>query len=174
MTTAIYARNLSKLNTTVFLCPRPRKVSCRAVGMDELKAKLQENQESAPRITPAEQVRTLLSDQKYGMISTMSSSGPTKGYPSGALMPYVVDDKGRVICCLSDMSGHKRCDALGVMSINFRRVCFSLCAAIATVRSTSLLVYRLSQVLSSSSTFGQHAFASSGGATRAPHCTNPP
>ena len=83
-------------------------MACRAATLEDVQAKVAENQQSAPRISPAEHVRTLLKDQKYGTLSTISSSGPTKGYPSGAVMPYVVDEQGRVICCLSDMSGHKR------------------------------------------------------------------
>lgn len=85
-------------------------MACKAATMQEQSEILSKNEESAPRPTAAESVRTLIKNQKYGTVCTMASSGPASGYPSGALMPYAVDDKGRVMACLSNLSGHKRCE----------------------------------------------------------------
>jgi hypothetical protein len=68
------------------------------------------NEERAPRLTPAEELRTLISNEKYGTVCTRSGSGPTEGFPSGALTPFAVDDKGRFVCCLSNLSSHKKCE----------------------------------------------------------------
>ena len=67
------------------------------------------NEDSAARPKPAEQLRTLVASESYGTVCTISSSGPTEGYAAGALTPYAVDEQGRVFCCLSNLSSHKRC-----------------------------------------------------------------
>ena len=77
--------------------------------MDEQSERLARNEEIAPRPTAAECVRTLIQNQKFGTVCTVAASGPSSGYPSGALMPYAADEKGRVMACLSNLSGHKRC-----------------------------------------------------------------
>ena len=71
---------------------------------------LKANEASAARPTPAEHLRTLVELAKFGTISTLACSGPTKGYPSGAIFPYATDDRGGIICALSNLSGHKRCE----------------------------------------------------------------
>ena len=67
------------------------------------------NEDSAARPEPAEQLRTLVANESYGTVCTISSSGPTEGYAAGALTPFAVDDQGHVFCCLSNLSSHKRC-----------------------------------------------------------------
>jgi hypothetical protein len=69
---------------------------------------LARHEKAVPRLTAAEELKTLVCNQKYGTICTMASSGKAKGYPSGAIMPYCVDTKGKVIACLSNLSPHKR------------------------------------------------------------------
>lgn len=66
------------------------------------------NEENAARLTPAEELRTLVESVKFGTLSTLASSGPIKGYPLGSVLPYAIDDKGRIICALSNLSSHKK------------------------------------------------------------------
>lgn len=72
------------------------------------------NEESAARLTPAEELRTLVASEKYGTVCTISSSGPTAGYAAGSVTPFAVDDQGRVMCCLSNLSSHKQCGAAAI------------------------------------------------------------
>lgn len=76
------------------------------------------NEEFAARLTPAEQLRTLVANESYGTVCTISSSGPTEGYAAGALTPFAVDEQGRVFCCLSNLSSHKRCVHLSVCYVS--------------------------------------------------------
>eukprot|EP00892_Ulva_mutabilis_P009162 jgi/Ulvmu1/6618/UM003_0255.1 len=66
------------------------------------------NEESAARLTPAEELRTLVECAKFGTISTLACAGPTKGYPMGSLLSYATDEEGRIICALSNLSSHKK------------------------------------------------------------------
>lgn len=66
------------------------------------------NEANAARLTPAEELRTIVESVKFGTLSTFASSGPIKGYPLGSVLPYAVDDKGRIICALSNLSSHKK------------------------------------------------------------------
>jgi putative heme iron utilization protein len=59
------------------------------------------------RLTPAEEIRTIIACQKFGTVCTISSEKAIQGFPAGAVMPYAVDACGRIICCLSDLSSHK-------------------------------------------------------------------
>ena len=65
---------------------------------------------SVARLRPAEDLRTLVELAKFGTISTLACSGPTKGYPLGSILSYATDDHGRIICALSNLSSHKRCE----------------------------------------------------------------
>lgn len=115
----------SKLSLPVPLCPFARSVRMYTKAPEhdtgtqapqELNPEFQKeieayqaNEDAAARLTPAEELRTLVSNESYGTVCTISSAGLTEGYASGALTPFAVDDQGRVICCLSNLSSHKRC-----------------------------------------------------------------
>lgn len=68
-------------------------------------ARLQEQQSKAPKLTFAEEVRTLI-DQSlhFGVISTNSASH--RGYPSGSVVGFMLDDAGLPFFSFSTMSGH--------------------------------------------------------------------
>lgn len=68
------------------------------------------NEQNAARLTPAEELRTLVDVAKFGTLSTFASSGAVKGYPLGSVLSYATDDQGRIICALSNLSSHKKCD----------------------------------------------------------------
>lgn len=67
-----------------------------------------ENEQNAARLTPAEEIRTLVDCAKFGTLSTFASTGPVKGYPLGSVLSYATDDQGRIICALSNLSSHKK------------------------------------------------------------------
>jgi hypothetical protein len=69
--------------------------------------KLQKHQSSVPKISLAEEVKTLISTSKgFGIISTNSQQYP--GYPTGSLVAFQVDDDRLPFFSLSTMSAHTR------------------------------------------------------------------
>jgi hypothetical protein len=88
---------------------RSQPLACMAAASEDVSDKVAANEKNAPRISSAEHVRTLLATNKYATLCTISSASRTAGFPFGAATPYAVDIQGRVICCLSNLSGHKRC-----------------------------------------------------------------
>lgn len=67
----------------------------------------QQHQSIAPRLSLAEEARTLIANGKFGVISTLASSPSTSGWPSGSVVEYVaaVAD-GRPLFCFSSLSPH--------------------------------------------------------------------
>lgn len=59
---------------------------------------------SVPEPSFAEQVRTLLHLARTGTLSTVSRKHP--GWPFGSLMPYALDDHGRLVFLISVMAMH--------------------------------------------------------------------
>jgi putative heme iron utilization protein len=85
----------------------------------------QTHQASAPRLSLAEEARTLVNNGKFGVISTISAKEPT-GFPSGSVVEYSADSTGRPIFSFSSLSPHTgdvltdgRC-SLTVMADGFR------------------------------------------------------
>ena len=85
----------------------------------------QTHQASVPRLTLAEEARTLISNGKFGVISTISSKEPV-GFPSGSVVEFAADASGRPIFSFSSLSPHTgdvradgRC-SLTVMADGFR------------------------------------------------------
>jgi len=85
----------------------------------------QTHQATAPRLSLAEEARTLVNNGNFGVISTISSKEPT-GYPSGSVVEYSADSTGRPIFSFSSLSSHTgdvltdgRC-SLTVMAEGFR------------------------------------------------------
>lgn len=78
---------------------------------EEMKKEIEaykENEKNAARLTPAEELRTLVASAKFGTLSTLASTGAIKGYPLGSVLPYAIDDDGNIICALSNLSSHKK------------------------------------------------------------------
>lgn len=68
---------------------------------------LQSHQSSAPRLSLAEEVRTMItSSTGHGVISTNSLQFP--GYPTGSIVAFELDDDGLPFFSLSTMSAHTR------------------------------------------------------------------
>ena len=85
----------------------------------------QTHQASVPRLSLAEEARTLVNNAKFGVISTLSSKEPA-GFPSGSVVEYTADATGRPIFSFSSLSPHTgdvltdgRC-SLTVMADGFR------------------------------------------------------
>lgn len=85
----------------------------------------QTHQATAPRPSLAEEARTLVSNGKFGVISTLSSKDPV-GYPSGSVVEFAADASGRPVFSFSSLSPHTgdvrtdgRC-SLTVMADGFR------------------------------------------------------
>jgi len=63
------------------------------------------HQESCPRPTWAEEIRTIM-EQKEGFAVLSTQSKKFDGYPLGSIVGYAVDDKGRPFFSFSGMSSH--------------------------------------------------------------------
>ncbi|CAE8602766.1 unnamed protein product [Polarella glacialis] len=67
--------------------------------------KLRDHQATAPRLDAATEVRTLVEyNHGWGVMSTNSGSMP--GYPSGSVVGFAPDEKGRPLMVFSSMSDH--------------------------------------------------------------------
>ncbi|KAI7841182.1 hypothetical protein COHA_005148 [Chlorella ohadii] len=64
-----------------------------------------EHQATAARISLPEEARTLVAYGKFGVLATQAR-GELEGYPSGSVVEYAADDKGRPIFAFSTMSPH--------------------------------------------------------------------
>ena len=63
-------------------------------------------QEENPRLSLAEQARTLMHVGRVGMLSTLSERHPD--WPFGSVMPYGLDDRGRPTFLISSLAMHTR------------------------------------------------------------------
>mmetsp|Transcript_45496 Transcript_45496/g.106349 ORF Transcript_45496/g.106349 Transcript_45496/m.106349 type:complete len:351 (+) Transcript_45496:44-1096(+) len=90
-----------------------------------LQQRVREHQESAPKLDPATEVRTLVEyNHGFAVMSTNSASMP--GFPSGSVVGFAPDSSGRPLFSFSSMSSHtqdllkdKRC-SLTVASKEFK------------------------------------------------------
>ena len=74
---------------------------------EQLIAKFRENQAAAKRLSFAEEVRTLIDNSLcYGTLST--NSVQYEGYPTGSIVGFELDDKGRPFFVFSTMSAHTK------------------------------------------------------------------
>ncbi|EFN51899.1 hypothetical protein CHLNCDRAFT_139512 [Chlorella variabilis] len=64
-----------------------------------------EHQQTAARISLAEEARTLVALGKFGVLST-NARGELEGYPSGSVVEFAADSKGRPVFAFSTMSPH--------------------------------------------------------------------
>lgn len=72
---------------------------------EALAARIEEHQNSAPRLTKTEEVRSLMQySTGFGVLSTNSRS--LDGYPGGSVVGFSLDDKGRPLFAFSSMSAH--------------------------------------------------------------------
>jgi len=66
---------------------------------------LQAHQKDAPKLTFAEEIRSLVAySNGFGVMSTNSAT--EEGYPSGSVVGFAVEDDGNLICSFSFMSSH--------------------------------------------------------------------
>ena len=69
--------------------------------------KIKIHQEKAPRLSMAEEVRTLIANSiKYGVLST--NSNQLGGYPTGSIVGFELDDNGLPFFVFSSMSAHTK------------------------------------------------------------------
>ena len=69
----------------------------------------EKNQSALPRLTLAEEARTILASAKMGHLATMENQGPSAGFPSGALVDYAVNPTtGLPVVSLTTLSAHAR------------------------------------------------------------------
>jgi hypothetical protein len=66
----------------------------------------QAHQETAPRLSLAEEARTLATNARFGVLSTLSGALDTPGFPSGSAVEYALDAGGRPVFCVSSLSPH--------------------------------------------------------------------
>ena len=72
-------------------------------------AKVRAHQEGCARLSWAEEIRTMVSQKAgFGVLSTVSSSAATKGFPIGSIVGYATDDEGFPIFSFSTMSTHTK------------------------------------------------------------------
>ncbi|CAK9319742.1 unnamed protein product [Citrullus colocynthis] len=67
---------------------------------------IQAHQEKAARLSPGEEIRTLLDQSVRGMLSTFSRS--FEGYPSGSLVDFACDADGTPILAVSSLAEHAK------------------------------------------------------------------
>jgi putative heme iron utilization protein len=76
-----------------------------AASPDPEAARFQELQAAAPRLSLAEEARTLVANARTGVLSTLSSGDPA-GFPSGSVVEFVADAAGRPVFSFSSLSPH--------------------------------------------------------------------
>lgn len=70
-------------------------------------AAIRAHQEKCPRLSWAEEIRTLMAQKEgFAVMSTMSVKTP--GFPSGSVVGFAVDDTGRPVFSFSGMSSHTK------------------------------------------------------------------
>jgi putative heme iron utilization protein len=108
MTVPQTQRPLQREVTTVAAAPKDHSVKGMPKMSEEemkLAQALQEHQKEAARLSHAEDARNMMQyGTGYGVISTNSESDD--GYPSGSIVGYAPDDKGRPVFSFSTMSSH--------------------------------------------------------------------
>jgi hypothetical protein len=78
-----------------------------APPVDPSVLKLREHQQAVPRQSFPDECRTLLRLSRYGVLSTLSRSQDSEGFPTGAVVGFADDvHNGAPIFCFSTMSGH--------------------------------------------------------------------
>ncbi|CAN0193566.1 unnamed protein product [Ectocarpus fasciculatus] len=77
----------------------------RSPEQEALAARIQEHQQDAARLSHTEEVRNLMQySTGFGVLSTNSRT--LEGYPSGSVVGFSLDDKGRPLFAFSSMSAH--------------------------------------------------------------------
>eukprot|EP00245_Coleochaete_scutata_P003530 TRINITY_DN15180_c0_g4_i1.p1 TRINITY_DN15180_c0_g4~~TRINITY_DN15180_c0_g4_i1.p1 ORF type:complete len:352 (-),score=61.42 TRINITY_DN15180_c0_g4_i1:284-1339(-) len=72
----------------------------------ELWTRIRAHQKAAPQLSPAEDARTLLQRSKRAVLSTFSTK--YAGFPFGSPVSFAVDDEGRPILSISNLSPHTK------------------------------------------------------------------
>ncbi|KAL4379035.1 hypothetical protein GQ457_02G031240 [Hibiscus cannabinus] len=67
---------------------------------------IQAHQEKAARLSPAEEIRTVLGQSTRGMLSTFSQKH--EGYPSGSMVDFACDADGSPILAVSSLAVHTK------------------------------------------------------------------
>lgn len=75
-------------------------------NMDPEILAFREHQKNAPRLSFAEEARTLVDSTVSGVMSTISSRPGLEGFPAGSVVFFASDEQGRPIFSFSSMSGH--------------------------------------------------------------------
>ncbi|CAI5977875.1 unnamed protein product [Closterium sp. NIES-65] len=66
--------------------------------------RIQEHQQAVPKLSPAEEARTVVDRCTRGVLSTYSQK--FEGFPFGSMVTYASDDQGRPILAISALSPH--------------------------------------------------------------------
>ncbi|CAI7908692.1 unnamed protein product [Closterium sp. NIES-54] len=66
--------------------------------------RIQEHQQAVPKLSPAEEARTVVDRCTRGVLSTYSQK--FEGFPFGSMVTYASDDQGRSILAISALSPH--------------------------------------------------------------------
>jgi putative heme iron utilization protein len=77
-------------------------------------------QAAAPRLSLAEEARTLVDAAGFGVLSTLAARGDEAGFPSGSAVEFAADAAGRPIFALSSLSPHTgdlRADARASLTV---------------------------------------------------------
>lgn len=71
--------------------------------------RIKEHQEGCPRLSWAEEIRTILAQPKgFATLSTVSSNKKTEGFPAGSIVGFATDEKGCPFFVFSNMSTHTK------------------------------------------------------------------
>ncbi|CAL9101414.1 uncharacterized protein LOC135673773 [Musa acuminata AAA Group] len=75
-------------------------------GVSDAFEKIRAHQEAAARLSPVEEIRTLLDLRTRGMLSTFSQVH--EGYPSGSMVDFACDHDGSPILSVSSLAVHSK------------------------------------------------------------------
>jgi putative heme iron utilization protein len=99
--------------------------------MREQVAAFQRHQKEAPRLTPAQEARTLFATARHAVLGTLASSaaasaGAGAGHPSGSVVEYADDGRGNAVLATSTLSPHTAdLEADGRVSLTVQAANFS-------------------------------------------------
>ncbi|WOL04233.1 hypothetical protein Cni_G12954 [Canna indica] len=77
-----------------------------ATGISDAFEQIRVHQEAAARLSPVEEIRTLLDLSTRGMLSTFSQDH--QGYPSGSMVDFACDNDGSPILAVSSLAVHSK------------------------------------------------------------------
>ena len=81
------------------------------------------NRHIVARVPPAEELRTLVENSKFGTLRTFAPRGPVKGHPLQDVVAYATDAEGHIMCALSNQSRYQNCEPQMTLTVDLKNGC---------------------------------------------------